>query len=154
MLATPLFMQPRIQLALQAANAHCWCMSSFSFTKTPKSFPEGLLSMSYFSSLHTYLGFPSIPLPRSLIKMPKGTSPKMDPWQTTLFTSLHLYMKSLAVIIQSILYPPSSPPFKSIYLPFGDKSVVLDLIRGLAEVQPLATTDTYLSAFSFKTQEL
>jgi len=30
LLATPLWMQPWIQLAFQAAKAHCWLMSSFS----------------------------------------------------------------------------------------------------------------------------
>ena len=38
-------MQPRIQLAFWAAGAHCWLMSSFSPTSTPKSFSAGLVSL-------------------------------------------------------------------------------------------------------------
>ena len=37
-----LSMQPMIPLAFQAARAHCWLMSSFSFTRFPKSFLAGL----------------------------------------------------------------------------------------------------------------
>ena len=50
------FVQPRLQLAFQAARAHCLLMSSFSSTRTPKSFSAGLLSMSS-PILPTYLGF-------------------------------------------------------------------------------------------------
>uniref|UniRef100_A0A803YQS9 Myosin VIIB n=1 Tax=Meleagris gallopavo TaxID=9103 RepID=A0A803YQS9_MELGA len=36
--ATLLLVQPRVQLAIQAAGAHCWLMYSFLSTRTPKSF--------------------------------------------------------------------------------------------------------------------
>ncbi|KAK4812332.1 hypothetical protein QYF61_017109 [Mycteria americana] len=45
LLATLLFMQPRIWLAFWAASAHCQLTSSFSSTSTPKSFSAGLLSI-------------------------------------------------------------------------------------------------------------
>ena len=122
--------------------------------QNPQVLPCGIaLNELFFQSAHIS-GISFNPTTQVIDKDAERHKSQVALWQTMLFTSLHLYMKSLAVIIQSILYPPSSPPFKSIYLPFGDKSVMLDLIRGLAEVQPLATTDTYLSAFSFKTQEL
>ena len=38
-----LLMQPGIQLAFWAAVTHCWLMTSFSSTGTPKSFSSGLL---------------------------------------------------------------------------------------------------------------
>ena len=56
-LATPLLMQPKIQLAFQAARAPCWLMLSFSSTRNPKSFSVGLLS-STSPSLYLYLGLP------------------------------------------------------------------------------------------------
>jgi len=48
----------QLQLAFQAAGSHCWLMSSFSLTGTPKSFSAGLLSMSSSPSLYSYLGLP------------------------------------------------------------------------------------------------
>ena len=41
--ATPLLVQPRTQLTSQAASTHCWLMSSFLSTRTPKSFSARLL---------------------------------------------------------------------------------------------------------------
>lgn len=49
-------MQPRILLAFQSASVYSWLMSSFSSTRTPRSFSTGLLSMSYSPSLWVYLG--------------------------------------------------------------------------------------------------
>ncbi|KAK4812348.1 hypothetical protein QYF61_017125 [Mycteria americana] len=46
LLATLLWMQPRIRLAFWAVSAHCWLMSSFSPISTPKSFSAGLLSIT------------------------------------------------------------------------------------------------------------
>jgi len=54
MLSALLLMQPRIQLALWATSAHYWLALIFSFTRIPKSFFTGLLSVSS-PSLHTYL---------------------------------------------------------------------------------------------------
>jgi len=45
LLAMPLSMQCRIQLAFWAASAHCWVMLSFSSSSTPKAFSSGLLSI-------------------------------------------------------------------------------------------------------------
>lgn len=42
---------------------------------------------------------------------------------------------SLAVAIQTVIYPMNNPPFKSISLQFRDKNVVVDRIKGLAQVQ-------------------
>jgi len=46
MLAIPLLMQTRIQMAFHEANTHCWLMLNFSSTRIPKSFFTGLLSGS------------------------------------------------------------------------------------------------------------
>ena len=49
-------MQPRIQLAFRAASAHCWLMSSFSCTTTPKSHGYNLwesFDLSEYSSFST-----------------------------------------------------------------------------------------------------
>jgi len=51
-------MQPRIQMAIQAARAHCWLMFSLSSIRTQKSFSVGLISMSSTPSLYPCLGFP------------------------------------------------------------------------------------------------
>lgn len=53
--ATPLLMQPRIQLTW-SSRVHCWIMSSFLSTETPKSSSAGLLSVSSASSLYICLG--------------------------------------------------------------------------------------------------
>ena len=58
LLATPLLMEPRILLAFQAASAHCWLMSSFLSTRTPKSFSARLLSRTSSPSFYKYLGLP------------------------------------------------------------------------------------------------
>jgi len=55
LLATPLLMQPGIRVALQAASADCWLMSSFLFITIPKSFSAGLLSMNSSLNLWTCL---------------------------------------------------------------------------------------------------
>jgi len=56
--ATPLLMQPRRLLASWATSAHCWLMSSFLYTRTPKSFSAVLLTMSSAPILCSYLGLP------------------------------------------------------------------------------------------------
>ena len=56
--ATPLLTQPGMQLAFQAANTHCWLMSSFPPTRTPKLFSAGLLSTSSSPTLYSYLALP------------------------------------------------------------------------------------------------
>jgi len=59
---------------------------------------------------------------------------KTDP--TPLTTSLHLdaepLTEPLATIIQSVLYLPNGPIFKSIYPQFRYKDVVWDHVKGLA----------------------
>jgi len=55
LLAALLLMQPKIQLALWTTITRCWLMSSFSFTRTLKSFSAVLFSVSSFPSLYTYL---------------------------------------------------------------------------------------------------
>ena len=55
--AIPLLIQPRTQLAFQAASAHCWLLSSFSSIRTLRFFSAGLLSRASLS-LYTYLGLP------------------------------------------------------------------------------------------------
>ena len=54
--ATPLLTQPKIPLAFWAARALCWLMSSFSPTRTPRSFSAGLLSSSSLN-LYAHLRF-------------------------------------------------------------------------------------------------
>ena len=56
--ATPLLMQPRIQLAFQAARAHCWIMSRFLSISTPTFISSGLLSRSSSPSQYSYLRLP------------------------------------------------------------------------------------------------
>ena len=51
LLATPLLMQPRTQLAFRSASAHYWLMSTFSSTKTPKSFSTELLKEFFTQSV-------------------------------------------------------------------------------------------------------
>ena len=51
-------MQPRIQLAFQTASTHCWFMSSFLSTRTPKTFSTGLLSRGFSPSVYKHLGLP------------------------------------------------------------------------------------------------
>lgn len=46
-----LWIQPRIQLALWAAGTHCWLMSSFSSSSSPKSFFAGLLSSPFICQI-------------------------------------------------------------------------------------------------------
>ena len=46
LMATSLLMQPRVQLASQAASTHCWLQLRFSSTRTSRSFPAGQLSRS------------------------------------------------------------------------------------------------------------
>lgn len=46
LLATLIWMQPRIQLAFWAGSAHCQLMPSFSSTSTPSSFSSGLFSIN------------------------------------------------------------------------------------------------------------
>ncbi|KAK4829642.1 hypothetical protein QYF61_005935 [Mycteria americana] len=58
LLATLLWMQPRIRLAFWAASAHCQVMLSFSSTNTPKSFSSGLPSIPSLPSLYLCLGLP------------------------------------------------------------------------------------------------
>jgi len=53
-----LLMQPKMQLASWAANAHYFLMSSFLCTKVLKSFSAGLLSLSSYLSMCAYLGLP------------------------------------------------------------------------------------------------
>ena len=55
-------LQPKKLLAIQVTSTHCWFMSSFSFTRTPKSFLPGLLSMSSYPSLRMYLGLQHLAL--------------------------------------------------------------------------------------------
>ncbi|KAK4807440.1 hypothetical protein QYF61_001991 [Mycteria americana] len=52
LLATLLWMQPRMLLAFWAASAHCRLMSSLSSISTPKSFSTGLLSIPSSPSLY------------------------------------------------------------------------------------------------------
>lgn len=59
LLATPLLIQPGIQLVL-SASVHCWLASNFSTTGTPKSFFSELILMSSSPSLYVCLGFPWI----------------------------------------------------------------------------------------------
>ena len=42
LLSSPLLMQPRIPLAFQAADAHCWLLSSLSSARTPKLFSQSV----------------------------------------------------------------------------------------------------------------
>jgi len=58
LLATLLLIQPRIQLAFWAVNAHCQVMLSFLSTNSPKSFFAGLLSILSLPSLCLCLGLP------------------------------------------------------------------------------------------------
>ena len=58
LLTSPLLLQPRIPLDIQAANTYCWLMSSFSSIRTPKSFSVRLLSVDYSPSLYWYLRLP------------------------------------------------------------------------------------------------
>jgi len=51
LLAALLWMQLRMQLSLWAVRAHCWLMSSFPPTSTPRSFLASLCSILTFPSL-------------------------------------------------------------------------------------------------------
>ena len=55
LLATYLLMQLRILLAFQDTSVHYWLMTSFSSTKTPKSFSAGLLSKNSYLCMYIYL---------------------------------------------------------------------------------------------------
>lgn len=58
LLATPVLLQPLVQLAFWATCAHCRLMFCFSSTGILKSFSARVLPVSYSTSLHTYLGLP------------------------------------------------------------------------------------------------
>ena len=64
----------------------------------------------------------------------KSTGSKKDPWGIPLIASLHLE-HPLSVAFQPIPYPPGGPPIKSTSIQFGDKDVVGDHVKGLAQVQ-------------------
>ena len=74
-----------------------------------------------------------------MMKMLKSTDPKTDPWETLLVTSLHMDIESVTIPLstdfQTIPYPLTSPPLKSVPLQFRDKDVVGDHVKGLAQVQ-------------------
>ena len=56
LLVTPLLQKLWVQLAFQAASAHCWLTSSFLSDRTSKSLREGLLSMNSSPILFSCLG--------------------------------------------------------------------------------------------------
>ena len=65
LLATVLWMQPRIQLAFWAVSTHCRVMLSFLSSRIPKSFSSGLLSMHSPPTLYLCLALPP-PMCRTL----------------------------------------------------------------------------------------
>lgn len=77
--------------------------------------------------------------------MLKSTGSKTEPWGTALMTGLHLDIDHNPpdVTIQTILNPPNSSTFKSIFLLSTDKDVVQDHIKGLTRVQ----VDIYCPSF-------
>jgi len=180
-------MQPGIQLAFQAARTRYWLTSSFSSTRTFKSFSEGLPSMSSSLSLHSYLGllwpkckrctwlcwtsldsyvitFKERPVLFLLLcqlhhsvwchqqtcwgytqshylghwcgrTLVPGWNPGHSSHDWPPSGHRVINHNPLAVTIQPILYPMSSPAFKSISLQFRDKEVMWDHVKGLAQVQ-------------------
>ena len=58
LLTTLPLMQPKIQLAFQAVNAHCCLISRISSTSAPESFSAGLLSVPSSPYLYGYWELP------------------------------------------------------------------------------------------------
>ena len=98
--------------------------------------PVPLSLVSSANLLRVHLSSLSI----SLIKTLKSTSPKTCPWRGTTYDQHPPEQRAidsnpLATIIETIIYQPNSPAFKSISLQFRDKNVVQYHLKGLAQVQ-------------------
>lgn len=84
------------------------------------------------------LRLPSVPLSVSSVKMLNTTDPRVEPWGTSLVTSLYLDTEplttTLAAFIQPVPYLPKSSQFKSMCLLFGDEGVMWNCVESFTEV--------------------
>ena len=76
-----------------------------------------------------------MPLSMSLKKMLKSTGPKTDPCDTACDWHRTIDHNPLVASSQPIPNPLNSPSIKSTLLQFGEKDMVSDRVKGLAEVQ-------------------
>lgn len=96
LLATLLWMQPRIQVTFWALSTNCWFMSSPSSTCIPKSFSAGLFSIFLSPSLYSYQGLPQprcrtlhlVLLNLVMLTWPHLSSLSRSPWMAFLPSSV------------------------------------------------------------------